>query len=45
MRAEEIFKQFFGGDIGSMFGQDFGDGMSQKVRRGERGPLGVNDHF
>lgn len=33
MRAEEIFKQFFGGDLGSIFGQDFGDGMSQQVRR------------
>lgn len=28
MRAEEIFKQFFGGDVGSMFGQEFGGGSS-----------------
>ena len=28
MRAEEIFKQFFGGDMGSVFGQEFGGGSS-----------------
>ena len=31
MRAEEIFKQFFGGDFNSIFGQEFGGGMSQQV--------------
>ena len=32
MRAEEIFKQFFGGDfrdLGSMFSQDFGNPSQQ----------------
>ena len=32
MRAEEIFRQFFGGDLGglgSMFGEDFGMGNQQ----------------
>lgn len=32
MRAEEIFRQFFGGDLGglgSMFGGDFGMGNQQ----------------
>lgn len=34
MRAEEIFRQFFGGDfggLGSMFGGDFGMGNQQQV--------------
>lgn len=32
MRAEEIFKQFFGGDFSSMFEQGgFGEGMSHTV--------------